>query len=72
MLFIIVILIRSLCFAKSEILTEEYVVSAGETLWSISCDNAQGDVRKYIYDLKEINGIDDSMIYEGQVIKIIK
>ena len=67
-----IISIFNLCFAKNEVKTEEYVVSAGETLWSISCDNAQGDVRKYLYDLKELNSIDDSMIYEGQIIKIIK
>lgn len=52
--------------------TEDYTVSAGETLWSIACENADSDVRKYIYELRELNNLEDCTIYPGEVIKIIK
>ena len=71
-MLLIVISIFNLCFAKSEMITENYTISAGDTLWSIACENADGDVRKYIYELREINNLNDCMIYPGQTIKIIK
>lgn len=53
---------------------EEYVVSTGETLWSIASENKKDgqDVREYIYELRKINDLDDCLIYPGQVIRIIK
>lgn len=53
---------------------EEYVVSNGETLWSIACENKKEkqDVREYVYQLRELNNIDDCIIVPGQTIKIIK
>ena len=64
----------NLCFAKTEVVTEDYVVSAGETLWSIASENKKAgqDVREYIYELREVNNMNDCMIYPNQVIKIIK
>ena len=69
-----VISIFNLCFAKEEVLTEAYVVSRGETLWSISSEYKKDgqDIRQYIYELREINNLNDCMIYPGQTIKIIK
>jgi LysM repeat protein len=58
--------------AKENVITEDYIVSAGETLWSIACENADGDVREYIYQLREINNLEDCTIYPNQTIKIIK
>lgn len=58
--------------AEENVITEDYVVSAGETLWSIACENADGDVREYIYELREINNLKDCTIYPNQTIKIIK
>ena len=53
---------------------EEYVVSNGETLWSIASENKKDgqDVREYIYELRKLNDLDDCMIYPNQVIKILK
>ena len=53
---------------------EEYVVSNGETLWSIASENKKEgqDVREYIYELRKLNELDDCMIYPNQVIKILK
>lgn len=59
-------------YAKENVIIEEYVVTAGDTLWNIACENADGDVREYVYKLKELNNLNDCMIYENQVIKIIK
>lgn len=69
-----IISIFNLCFAKTEVITEDYVVSAGETLWSIASENKKAgqDVREYIYELREVNNMNDSLIYPNQVIKIIK
>ena len=69
-----IISIFNLCFAKTEVITEDYVVSAGETLWSIALENKKAgqDVREYIYGLREVNNMNDCLIYPNQVIKIIK
>lgn len=53
---------------------EDYTVSAGETLWEIALKNKKDgtDTREYVYELRKLNNIDDCIIHEGQVIKIIK
>lgn len=70
----LLISIFNLCFAKTEVVIEDYLVSAGETLWSIASENKKAgqDVREYIYELREVNNMNDCMIYPNQVIKIIK
>ena len=54
--------------------TEDYMVSTGDTLWSIASEykKEQQDIREYVYQLRELNNIDDCIIYPGQTIKIIK
>ena len=47
----------------------------GDTLWSIANrlvenSNKSVDVRKVIYEIKELNNIDDSQIYPGDLIRI--
>lgn len=69
---IILVSLFSVCLAKTEIVTEDYIVSTGDTLWSIACENAETDIREYIYELREINNLNDCTIYPGQTIKIIK
>lgn len=51
-----------------------YTVSNGETLWSIAEEyKAENeDPRQYIYDIKKLNNMDNSNIYEGQILQIIK
>ncbi len=71
---LLLISLLNLCFAKSEVITEDYTVTQGDTLWSIACENKKAgqDIREYIYELRKLNDLDDCMIYPNQVIKIIK
>ena len=54
--------------------TSSYIVSSGETLWSIGTENLpEGmSIQEYIYELRKLNNIDDCIIYPGQEIQIIK
>ena len=52
--------------------TEDYWVKQGETLWSIAQEYSPDgyDIRKMIYEIKEINEMETSMIYSGDKIMI--
>ncbi|MCX7749708.1 MAG: LysM peptidoglycan-binding domain-containing protein [Clostridia bacterium] len=46
-------------------------VQSGDTLWSIAerfCNH--GDIREYIYELKQLNSLSNSEIFEGDQIKV--
>ncbi len=52
---------------SSEMQTKLIVVQAGETLWEIAEEHCiNGDIRKYIYQVKLINEMQTSSIYIGQ------
>lgn len=47
-------------------------IRSGDTLWSIAEKyNKKGDIREYIYKLKEINHLKDSNIIAGSKLKVI-
>lgn len=73
-LTIVVITLFSKCSATKKVETEEITVSTGDTLWSIACEYKKTgqDVREYLYTLRELNNLNDCIIYPGQVLKIIK
>ncbi|HCO18477.1 MAG TPA: hypothetical protein DIT39_02535 [Tissierellales bacterium] len=47
---------------------EEHLVTAGDSLWEIALEYAPEDydIRKLIYEIKEHNNLQTSMIYEGE------
>ena len=50
---------------------KEYTVSRGETLWDIASQYTDSkDVRKKVYEIKEVNKLKTSTIYEDQVLII--
>ena len=51
---------------KEEAEIVDYTISRGETLWSIAEENKaeKEDVRQYIYDIKKLNNMTDSTVYE--------
>ena len=50
----------------------QYVVEAGDTLWSIAADNAapEMDVRRLVSDIGQISGVENGVIFPGQVLLI--
>lgn len=48
---------------------EIYIVSPGDTLWSISKRYVKGDPRGLVYEIKKTNSI-GSYIYPGQELKV--
>ena len=60
--------------AKTEYKTYNYTVNANDTLWNIASNicskNRDIYIRKVITDIKEINNMSESVIYEGQTIML--
>ena len=78
-LFILVLIflfktVISYQLAKTEYQTYNYTVNANDTLWNIEshiCSkNRDIYIRKVITDIKEINNMSESVIYEGQTIML--
>ena len=51
---------------------QNVTVQSGDTLWSLVAANYsyQGDIRKAVYEVEQINNIDNAIIRPGQVILI--
>lgn len=75
-LIFLLIALFNISIAKTDTEAEliNYTISRGETLWSIAEENKAGneDIRQYIYDIKKLNNMTDSTVYEGQQIQIKK
>ncbi len=56
-------------FSATPITYDEIVVSEGDTLWSIAM-SLEGNINKNIYEIKKVNGLDNSIIYIGQELLI--
>lgn len=71
---LILIILGIFCISISKEKTEyiDYTVGRGETFWSIAADHTDGDIRDYIYEIKNINNMTSSELKEGQTIKILK
>lgn len=58
---------------KQPVEYETIVIEQGDTLWDIAREYyPDKEVRSAIYEIKKVNGIESSTIYEGQIIKVPK
>ncbi len=59
-------------YAMKEVEYLEVIVNSGDTVWNIAKEykNEKQDVRELVYIILEVNEIENSMIYEGQKIRI--
>jgi nucleoid-associated protein YgaU len=50
----------------------EHLVVAGDTLWDIAVGYtpAGGDVRRTVYDIRQVNHLESADIFPGQVLQI--
>jgi len=50
----------------------ERTIACGDTLWDIAVEISDGtiDIRRLVFEIKKINGLNDSNLYLGQVIKL--
>ena len=73
-IILILILFGIFCISISQSKKEyvDYTVERGETLWSIAAERTDGDIREYIYEIKNINNMTSSELKEGQTIKLLK
>lgn len=55
-----------------KIITEEYIVQTGDTLWQIAKSVDNTDPRKKIEEIKKDNNLKNSNLEVGQVLKIKK
>lgn len=74
---IFIILLSSKTFSHGEYETKAIYISNGDTLWTIACVEQQNNkyyenknIREIIDDIKYINNLDNSYIYEGQKIVV--
>ena len=58
-------MLTNVVFSASPIEYETIIVAEGETLWSIA-SSLEGTVRENIYNIKEVNNLQSSIIYVGQ------
>ena len=74
---VIVLMVAHSAFSKSNLSDDKYTVEsvrvvAGDTLWSIAAEyKPKGkDLREFVYEIADNNGISDCNIYCGQIINV--
>lgn len=65
MLSFFISMVTSKVFSATPIEYDTIIVSEGDTLWGIAL-TLEGDISENIYNIKEVNNLDSSIIYEGQ------
>lgn len=73
LLFVLIMLIGSVVSTGKNI-NKEYktiTVRQGDTLWDIAAKHCgKIEIRKYIYQIKKVNNLDDAIIYVGQKLNL--
>ena len=76
-IFIGLIYFSKAAYSKGEIDYEENYICSGDTLWSIAKEEKETnkyfenkDIREIIYELQEVNNLDNCNLYEGQKIQV--
>ncbi len=66
------LLIGGAADAEEPMVTTDYVVAQGDTLWEVASDHvpAGADVRPFIQAIKDASGITSSALQPGQVLHI--
>lgn len=74
LVFLIVAIFNISIATSDEAETISYTVCKGDTLWTIAGEYTpkNKDIRQTIYEIKQLNNMTNSNIYEGQELKIIK
>jgi LysM repeat protein len=67
-----VLFITSVCAMGSQkpLRYETVAVESGDSLWSIAAKYSNDDIRKTVNEIKTINNITGSVIYEGDLLKV--
>ncbi|MBR5227290.1 MAG: LysM peptidoglycan-binding domain-containing protein [Clostridia bacterium] len=74
-IFSVLHIISNSLFASKTIASTEQTVLRGQTLWTIAENismNYDKDINEVIYDIKKLNNLEESVIYEGQLLNIPK
>ena len=59
----------STAYGYKETKNKTILVKTGDTLWDIAKNNCNnGDIRAYIYEIKLLNNLDTSNIYQGSTL----
>lgn len=61
----VISMLTNVVFSASPVEYNTIVVAEGDTLWSIA-SSIEGNVRENIYNIKEVNNLQSSIIYVGQ------
>ena len=58
--------------AANEKVNIPVTVESGDSLWSIATDHIEKgkNIRSYVYEIADLNGINDNTIYAGQTILV--
>lgn len=74
LLVLIIAITYQVRYEVPELETQEIYISSNQTLWGLGekyCPENM-DVRQWIFDVKKLNGMKTSEVYEGSTIKILK
>ncbi|MDF2865937.1 MAG: hypothetical protein K0R72_755 [Clostridia bacterium] len=73
-IFITISMFLNISLGKDKLTTKTFIVDSGTTLWNIAnkiCDNNPSlNVQNVILQIKNLNNLESSMIYEGQKLLI--